>query len=91
VRRDRHGRQHHQQAAGDRLQDHSRQREQHVGDDDGGSRARNERDIAAQMRHQHEEGDAASRAENHHRAEHVQILDQKIQRHRFRTDRCPPR
>ena len=35
------------------------------------------------MRHQHEEGDAGSGAENDDGAEHVQIFDDEIQRHRF--------
>jgi hypothetical protein len=87
---DRRRRQHHQQSAGDRLQQHRRQREQHVGNHHGLGRARDVGNVAAAMRHQHEERDAGPGAENDDGAEHMQILDQEIQRYRLlalRADR----
>jgi hypothetical protein len=42
--------------------------------------------VAAAVGHQHEERDPAAGAEDHDGTEHVQIFDEKIQRHRFCAD-----
>jgi hypothetical protein len=59
------------------------QREDEVGDDDDFRRPGDESGVTAAMRHQHE-GDAHAGAEDHDGAEHVQIFDEEIERHR-----CP--
>src|ERR1700676_499358 len=76
-------RQHHQDGAGDGLQDHRGQREQHVGDHHRRRGARDISRIATLMRHQHEEGDATAGTENDDGAEYMQIFDQEICRHGF--------
>jgi len=60
-----------------------------LGDDSGGRedkvgqhyccrRSCNERCIATQMSHQHEERDSGPRSQNCHRAEYVQVLEDEI-------------
>jgi hypothetical protein len=68
--------------AGDGLEHHGARGEQEIGKDDGARNARDLVRIAAQMRHQHEEGDARAGAEQHRRADHVHGLEDEIQHQR---------